>query len=253
MKFRSLFFGLTMPAVGILAMVTSALADSASDAQFSQANQQYAAGKFNNAIDQYEAMARSGDWSAALFYNLGNTYFRSRDFGRAILNYNRALALEPNHPEAQANLRVAREEARALELSPGWPERLGSFASLNQYTLAAVIFFWAGVFLLVGFVVAQRRRRGLFALALCSLVAAALSGYLVFAIEAGTKGRSLAVVTDGETQARLATADTAASVLALPAGSEIQVEQERGDWVYALLPNNLRGWIPAKNIELVRL
>jgi hypothetical protein len=39
----------------------------------------------------------------------------------------------------------------------------------------------------------------------------------------------------------------------LPPGSEISVQRERGDWVYAILPNDLRGWIPAKNIEQVRL
>jgi len=60
-------------------------------------------------------------------------------------------------------------------------------------------------------------------------------------------------VTGKDVQARLATADTANSVLALPAGSEIKVLSTRGDWIYAALPNNLRGWIPAKNAERVRL
>jgi hypothetical protein len=41
--------------------------------------------------------------------------------------------------------------------------------------------------------------------------------------------------------------------LALPVGSEIKILSTRGDWIYAALPNNLRGWIPAKNAERVRL
>jgi hypothetical protein len=60
-------------------------------------------------------------------------------------------------------------------------------------------------------------------------------------------------VTGKDVQARLATADTANSVLALPEGSEIKILSTRGDWIYAALPNNLRGWIPAKSTELVRL
>ena len=51
-----------------------------------------------------------------MFYDLGNAYYRLGNFGKAILNYERALALEPRHPEAQANLRLASDEARALEL-----------------------------------------------------------------------------------------------------------------------------------------
>ena len=55
------------------------------------------------------------------------------------------------------------------------------------------------------------------------------------------------------TDARLATADNAGTVLTLPAGSEIKILSTRGDWLYAALPNDLRGWIPAKNAERVRL
>jgi tetratricopeptide (TPR) repeat protein len=237
--------------VGSLAF--AAPAPTGSDAQFARANQEYAEGKFREAISDYEAIAQAGDLTAALFYDLGNAYFRTQDFGRAILNYERAQALEPNHPEAQANLRIARDEARALELVPGWPERFGQFVSLNQQTMAATILFWTGSFLLVTFIFLQRRRKSVLALSLCSLVAATLLIFAIIATENGSTGRSLAIVTNGETQARLATADTAATVLVLPAGSEVKVEQQRGDWAYAVLPNNLRGWIPAKNIELVRL
>src|SRR5712671_2218078 len=92
--------------------------------EFEKANQEFAQGHFKEAISSYEALIRDSQWSANIFYDLGNAYFRTGDFGRAILNYERALALEPNHPETQANLRIARDEARGLELPQGWPERL---------------------------------------------------------------------------------------------------------------------------------
>ena len=75
----------------------------------------------------------------------------------------------------------------------------------------------------------------------------------IYQLDHGSRGRALAIVTGKEVQARLATADTANSVLALPPGSEIKILSTRGDWVYAALPNNLRGWIPAKDTEQVRL
>ncbi|HYY14868.1 MAG TPA: hypothetical protein VE758_10600, partial [Chthoniobacterales bacterium] len=72
-------------------------------------------------------------------------------------------------------------------------------------------------------------------------------------LENGAQGKALAIVVAKDVEARLATADNAHSVLALPPGSEIQVLSTRGDWIYAELPNNLRGWLPAKSAELVRL
>ena len=38
----------------------------------------------------------------------------------------------------------------------------------------------------------------------------------------------------------------------LPEGSEVKILSKRGEWVYAALPNNLNGWIPATSVESVR-
>src|SRR5947209_992850 len=224
-----------------------------SDAEFMRANQAYAQGHFKEAIDGYEALVRSGRWNANLFYDLGNAYFRASDFGRAILNYERALALERQHPEAAANLQIARDEARALEMQQSWPERYLQFASVNQYSTTAAVAFWAGALCIVALIFASRRSVRLIVSSILSLSVFALAIFAIYEIDHGSKGRALAVVTGSDVQARLATADTANSVLALPAGSEIKILNTRGDWVYAALPNNLRGWIPAKSAELVRL
>src|SRR6266850_3973874 len=119
------------------------------DVEFAKANQEYAQGHFKEAIAGYETLVHGGQWNANLFYDLGNAYFRTRDFGRAILNYERALALDRHHPEATANLQIARDEAHALELQPSWPERYLQFASVNQYSITAAVAFWIAAFCLV--------------------------------------------------------------------------------------------------------
>src|SRR5213595_3195322 len=128
-----------------------------SEAEFAKANQEYAQGHFKEAISGYEALVRAGQWSANLFYDLGNAYFRTGDFGHAILNYERALALEQHHPEAAANLQIARDEARALEMQQSWPERYLQFANVNQYSATAAVGFWAGAFCIVGLIFGRRR------------------------------------------------------------------------------------------------
>jgi tetratricopeptide (TPR) repeat protein len=223
------------------------------DAEFAKANQEFAQGHFKEAISAYEALIRSGQWSANVFYDLGNAYFRTGDFGRAILNYERALALERHHPEATANLQIARDEAHALEMQPSSLERYLQFASLNQYSIAAATAFWLAIFAMFALIFKQRRSARAIAVSICCLLVLAVAVYAIFTLERSSKGQALAVVTGKDVEARLATADTANSVLALPAGSEIKILSTRGDWIYAALPNNLRGWIPAKNAEQVRL
>ena len=232
-------------------VISSAFAQS--DAQFTKANQDFAQGHFNEAITGYEALVRAGQWNANLFYDLGNAYFRTRDFGRAILNYERALALDNHHPEATANLQIARDEARALELQPNKLERYLQFASINQFSIAAAVALWLGIFGIVAVIFARRRSTALIALSILCLLVCGAAVWAIHTLDNGSEGRGLAIVTGNDVQARLATADTANSVLALPAGSEIKILSTRGDWMYAALPNNLRGWIQTKNAEQVRL
>ncbi|MEP6602696.1 MAG: tetratricopeptide repeat protein [Spartobacteria bacterium] len=242
--------------VDLSAALTALLVASSALAQvdtFAKANQEYAAGQFKEAIADYETLVQKKEWSANLFYDLGNAYFRAQDFGKAILNYERALALDRHHAEAQANLRVARDQARALRLQQSQVERYVRAGSPNQYAIAAAAMFWIGIFIGASLLFGQRRSTSAITLSILSLSIFIALGVAIYAMENGSGGRGVAIVTKANVTARVATADTSSSVLAVPAGSEIKVLSERGEWVYAALPNNLRGWIPANNAEPVRL
>jgi len=237
----------------VICLVVTSSAFAQSDAEFAKANQEFAQGHFKEAIAGYESLVSAGQWNANLFYDLGNAYFRTRDFGRAILNYERALALDNHHPEATANLQIARDEARALELQPSKVERYLQFASINQYTIAGAVALWLGIFAIVALSFARRRSAAVLSLAILCLLVCGAALWAIHTLDTGSDGRGLAIVTGSDVQARLATADTANSVLALPPGSEIKILSTRGDWMYAALPNDLRGWIQTKNAEPVRL
>jgi tetratricopeptide (TPR) repeat protein len=232
-------------------VVSSAFAQS--DAEFAKANTDYAAGHFQEAVNDYENLVRSGQWSANLLYDLGNAYFRVGDFGRAILNYERALALDRHHPEADANLRIVRDQARALEMQSSWPEHYFRFGSLNQHSVVAAVAFWLGMFCVFGVIFGRRRSATIMTFSILSFSTFVIAAFAIYKLENGNNGRALAIVTGTGVEARFATADSANSVLALPPGSEIKILSTRGDWIYAALPNNLRGWLPAKSAELVRL
>jgi tetratricopeptide (TPR) repeat protein len=225
----------------------------ADESAFAKANQAYAEARFQEAAEHYETLVQSGHLNATLFYDLGNAYYRLGSFGKAILNYERALALDPRQPEADANLRLARDEARALELRKDSIERYASVATVKQYTIAAAVASWVALFMIAHLFLSRRRSGGRIALLVLSLIVGGVSVFAIFTLENGTRGNALAVVTAKEIEARLATADNSKSVLLLPAGSEIKILSERGDWVYAALPNDQRGWIPASSAERVRL
>jgi tetratricopeptide (TPR) repeat protein len=240
--------------VGLLVSgTTSPLVRAAENPTFTKANQAFDQGRFQEAIDGYQELVRAGQWNAGLFYDLGNAWFRLGDFGHAILNYERALALEPRHPEAQANLRLARDDARALELEKNWAERYADFATITQYSVTAALALWVALFAIAQLYFLRRRSTKLVTVTIVALCFAAAAAFVAYTLETGGKGAALAVVTGKNVEARLATADNAKGVLSLPSGSQIKVLSERGDWTYAALPNGLRGWVPANSAERVRL
>src|SRR4051812_41285574 len=247
MKKRFLLFVIA----GALCLTRSALA--ADESTFAKANQAYNEQRFQEAAEGYESLVQSGQWTANLFYDLGNAYYRLGNFGKAILNYERALALDPRHPEAEANLRLARDEGRALEMRRDWIERYASIGTVKQYTTAAAVAFWFALFLAAHLWFSTRRSAGRVTLLFLAILIIGGSVFAIYTLENGARGTALAVVTGKEVEARLATADTAKSVLVLPAGSEIKILSERGDWIYAALPNDQRGWISASGAQRVRM
>ena len=117
-----------------LVMAASAFAQ----ADFAKANEEFAQGHFKEAIAGYEALVGAGHWNANLFYDLGNAYFRTRDFGRAILNYERALALDNHHPEATANLQIARDDRPQASCAAGAKRRPSTSAPRSSTSSASV-------------------------------------------------------------------------------------------------------------------
>lgn len=220
---------------------------------FAKANQDYSEGHFQAAVEGYQNLVTAGQWSANLFYDLGNACFRLGNFGEAILSYERALALDPHHPEAAANLAVARDEARALELQRTGLDRYLEAGTPTQYSIAASLAFWCALFGVARLFFLRRRSVALVLLIISSTIVFAGASFALYSLEDGRKGRDLAIVIGKNIEARLATADNAKSVLALPPGSEIKVLSERGDWLYAALPNDLRGWIPTNAAQRVRM
>lgn len=63
---------------------------------------------YPDAIEKYTRIEKNGAVSDALYYNLGNSYYRNGQKGKAVLNYERALKINPRNEHAKANLDFVR-------------------------------------------------------------------------------------------------------------------------------------------------
>ena len=223
----------------------------ASSSDFEAANQAYDQGKFSEAKAGYEKLAEAAEWSANLFYNLGNADYRLGAPGRAMLDYERALALDPAHPEARANLAVLRKQTGARGRAAAWEDAVFVGQSLDVWTAVAAATGWLAIFGLALIFTSKRGEKS--GLWLTTIAAVLVCAYAAGVLWWRGQESALAIVVAQQTEARLAPADSAGLAEALPAGSRVQVLSERGEWIYCVLPGAGRGWIPQQAVERVRL
>lgn len=68
------------------------------------ADSAYAADDYTLAAELYQQIIDSCGTSSALYYNLGNCHYRMGQSGLAIVDYERALRLDPSNEDARTNL-----------------------------------------------------------------------------------------------------------------------------------------------------
>ncbi|NCB98239.1 MAG: tetratricopeptide repeat protein, partial [Bacteroidia bacterium] len=98
----------------ILLIITTVLIYLSANAQspkemWTEANNNYSQANYQAALEGFLKIEKSGYVSSALFYNIGNAYFKMKEVGKSILYYERALKLDPADKDVINNLQLARD------------------------------------------------------------------------------------------------------------------------------------------------
>ena len=248
---------LTLFAV-FLATAQSSLAEPSSVAT---ANQLYENGRFAESAQLYEQLIAQEMASSAIHYNLGNAYYQQGDLGKAILNYNRALALDPRDADIKANLALARAQVVdqfGIEVEDDifaiYTTAVSNNLTLNQTAVLALIFWFvfATAVIAVRQMEAGKLRNYL-------KVGTAVAGVLFF-IATFSLGSRLyeqantepAVIVAPEVNITSGPGDQYATQFTLHSGAEVELLGERANWAKLALPGGeTTGWLPAEAIEAI--
>ena len=240
----------------LMFVASSALVSAATepDESFAAANRDFEAGKFAEASTAYLDLAKSGQISSELYYNLGTTQYRLGKTGAAILWMRRALVVEPAMPEVRQSLEFLSGKIGYLEFTG---DRVARFigrlpATFSKWAVALAL--WTGLIALsLAFSVERLRpnRSALVTLALVAGMAAFVASRIGQYRATRIAIENFATVTADGASALTAPAPEAKPVIGLPPGSEVRILRETGQWFYAEIPGELRGWIPSTALEPV--
>jgi tetratricopeptide (TPR) repeat protein len=220
-------------------------------ANFSAANQLYAAGKFSGAAKSYETILSSGAVSPNLLFNDGNAEFKSGNLGRAIAAYRRAALLSPRDADVRANLEFARNQVQGASLPENhWDTFLGAL-TLNEWTALAMIAFWLAFGLFTAMQVRPSLKNALRGVARGMAVAVVILGACLVAAAKIHFSKQIAVVVSPDAVARSGPFSDAQNAFAVHDGAELPVLDQRNGWVQVSDASGRSGWMPGDQVEVL--
>ena len=234
--------GLGLSLVLLIGCLSPCLAG-VSSSTFEAANKLYEEGKFTEAVSAYEKLLQGGQASAAVYFNLGNAYFKSSQIGRALDAYRRAARITPRDPDVRANLQFARNQVPGPSLSAGRWQRWLSELSLNEWTVLAMGAFWLLLLLLA---VLQWRPAWRTSLRTW-LISSGFATAVLFACLAGAwyQARALArvIVVKPEVVVRHGPLDESQSAFTVHDGAELRVLDQKDNWLQVSAGPLRIGWL----------
>ncbi|MCI6440228.1 MAG: BatD family protein [Alistipes sp.] len=222
--------------------------------------QAYTDGKFSDASAAWTSIEESGQKSAKLYYNLGNAWFKQGNYPKAILNYERALRLDPSYSDARYNLEFTSNFVQD-KIEPVPEFILKSVARKVCYVMGsnawAVIFLVLlaaalvmGLLFLLGSSVGKRRAGFYCGIVLLLLSAGALS-FSIWQKSDSVKTDTAIVMSPVSSVKSSPSSGSSKDLFVIHEGTKVTILDEVGTWRNISLADGRQGWITSNELEVI--
>lgn len=227
---------------------------------FEKGNNFYKNGKYEQAVEVYNAVLSTKKQSAELYFNIGNCYYKLNKVAPAIYNYEKALVLSPNDSNIVNNLKFAQKRTvDEIKVVPkvGFDKLLRDFTGMYHYNTWAwisVVFsiMFLGCFLGYYFSVLALNKRlfffGMFLMLVLVLIGVASASFE----KSYFKNERPAIIFAEMTQVKSEPQNKAADVVVLHEGTKVYVIETLDSWKKVQLTDGTEGWIESEAIREVK-
>jgi tetratricopeptide (TPR) repeat protein len=241
----------------LLGLAPSIFAGSDTAKVFQEANTSYRTGDYKKAAALYGTLVEQELRTSIFYYNLANAYVRLGSLSRAILNYEKALCLDPRNADIRENLRYTRGllEYR-VEDTRNWYLKATEFVlryatehEVYVVVLAVLFVFLAGgiLYFLIG--------RGVFWNPWQKFVFIVLLIVTLVAVGKQLQSNVIrdAIVMQKECEARYGPSEHDQVAFKMGEGIKVFVMDRREDWRRVMLTNGESGWVKDSDIAEVKI
>lgn len=218
---------------------------------FEQANAAYNAGLYDSARICYEHILATDVESVPVYYNLGNAYYKMREFPMAIYYYEKALKLDPSNEEVQTNLAIA-NQAIVDKIEPvpesfivkGW-RNARAMLSGDIWAWCSIVCF--ALLLLSLFLFLRSRKVGLrklgFFAGIVLLLAFALSVIFATQLKQTAQTQDQAILTTPTVMVKSSPSEESVDLFVLHEGAKVSILESSNGWCKIRIANGSVGWL----------
>ena len=229
----------------------------------SEAEAAYRQNSFAESIKLYESEIGKNKQikkeSPELYYNLGNAYFRDNQIAKAILNYERALLLDPGDSDIRHNLRFAKtriedkiDSADSFFVNQ-WIRSIQNLYTANRWAMIGIVLFLILIIAVGSYVISTQItvRKISFYSGIVLLALAIIANAFAFKQKNKIVNRSTGIVMSASVSIYTSPDAHSQELFRLHEGSKVRIKREEGNWFEIVIANGSVGWLQKKNIEKI--
>jgi len=260
MKFRSSYVViLFLFCCGFLNPAKVFALDKAEYMAMDSGNEQYIRGNYAKALEFYMKFIKAGRESAQAYYNIGNCYYKTNEFPKAILFYEKAEKLAPGDADIQFNLELANQKITdrvppeaTMVFSTGWRKFVNMFTE-KQWSLVCIWLLCSSLFLFGLYLSFSQ----LFLKQLSFWGACIVLFFCLFTFYLANKqynninSHDTAIVMAATVTVKGAPDDKATQLFVLHEGTKVMIVKNEGEWTEVKLLNGNQGWLISTDISAI--
>jgi len=217
----------------------------------------YKAKNYTQAIEAYEKLISDGYRNAAVYYNLGNSYYKNDQISLAILNYERALRLAPSDEDIRFNLKLANLKTAdritpvpQLAIVARWQNFISSQSS-RTWAIYSVVSIWLALIAFALYLFVDMLRRFGFFSGVALVLFCLFFSYLSYIQDQAEYGAGQAILTATNTYIKSAPDASSTDLFIIHEGIKLNILDKVGDWSKVRLADGKIGWVEQRSFTVI--
>lgn len=223
------------------------------------AEKAYDSKNFKISIHHYQKLINEGYKSYQLYFNLGNSYYRNNELGKAIYYYELASKSNPADDDIKINLAIATSKtidkvnskenffitAIKTNILLSFSTFTWSIFTISFISLASILFF---IFINSNNILIKRI--SFIGTCFCFILFT-LSYFLGYTSLKSKSENKFAIITSKEIKILNEPTISGISKFNLHEGTKIRIVENKGEWILIKLDNGNEGWIKTTDVGII--